>query len=131
MIGTRWRGIWRIATEPQRTSDEYAVWLLTLLDLRPQAGRHQPRRDRHRGAGRPLPSAPALPRLVRDRAADRPLRPRLGLRIRVDNPAEVGADRLLNALAAHREFGGPLIVIDFGTATTFDVVDATAPISAA
>ena len=42
----------------------------------------------------------------------------------MDNPAEVGADRLLNSLAAHREFGGPLIVIDFGTATTFDIVGA-------
>ena len=46
-----------------------------------------------------------------------------GFEIRVDNPAEVGADRLLNALAGHRRFGGPLIIVDFGTATTFDVVD--------
>jgi type III pantothenate kinase len=41
----------------------------------------------------------------------------------MDNPEEVGADRLLNALAAHRRYTGPLVVIDFGTATTFDVVD--------
>lgn len=46
-----------------------------------------------------------------------------GFEILVDRPREVGADRLLNALAAHRRYGGPLIVIDFGTATTFDVVD--------
>jgi type III pantothenate kinase len=46
-----------------------------------------------------------------------------GFDIRVVNPAEVGADRLLNTLAAHRRFGGPLIIVDFGTATTFDVVD--------
>jgi type III pantothenate kinase len=46
-----------------------------------------------------------------------------GFEIRVVNPAEVGADRLLNTLAAHRNFGGPLIIVDFGTATTFDVVD--------
>src|SRR6202042_1023625 len=46
-----------------------------------------------------------------------------GFEIRVDNPNEVGADRLLNTLAAHRRFGGPLIIVDFGTATTFDVVD--------
>jgi type III pantothenate kinase len=46
-----------------------------------------------------------------------------GFAIKVDNPEEVGADRLLNALAGHRRYGGPLIVIDFGTATTFDVVD--------
>jgi type III pantothenate kinase len=42
----------------------------------------------------------------------------------MDNPEEVGADRLLNALAAHNHYGGPLVVVDFGTATTFDVVDA-------
>ena len=47
-----------------------------------------------------------------------------GFEIKVDSPAEVGADRLLNALAAHQRYAGPLIVIDFGTATTFDVVDA-------
>jgi type III pantothenate kinase len=46
-----------------------------------------------------------------------------GFKIKVDNPEEVGADRLLNALAGHHRFGGPLIVVDFGTATTFDVVD--------
>jgi type III pantothenate kinase len=45
-----------------------------------------------------------------------------GFEIRVDRPDEVGADRLLNALGAHRRFGGPLVVVDFGTATTFDVV---------
>jgi type III pantothenate kinase len=46
-----------------------------------------------------------------------------GFEIKMDNPDEVGADRLLNALAGHRKYGGPLVVIDFGTATTFDVVD--------
>ena len=68
-----------------------------------------------------------LRRLCRDWFAVEPLiaraDARLGLRHQVDNPNEVGADRLLNALAAHRRFGGPLIVVDFGTATTFDVVD--------
>jgi type III pantothenate kinase len=48
-----------------------------------------------------------------------------GFEIRIDNPDEVGADRLLNALSGHRRFGGPMIVVDFGTATTFDVVDHT------
>lgn len=46
----------------------------------------------------------------------------LGLRLRVDRPSEVGADRLLNSLAAFKLFGGPIIVLDFGTATTFDCV---------
>jgi type III pantothenate kinase len=47
-----------------------------------------------------------------------------GFDIRVDQPNEVGADRLLNALSSHQKYGGPLVVIDFGTATTFDVVDS-------
>ena len=45
-----------------------------------------------------------------------------GVRIALDNPREAGADRIVNAVAAHRLYGGPLIVIDFGTATTFDVI---------
>ena len=68
-----------------------------------------------------------LRRLCRDWFAIEPLIARStldwGFEIKVDNPDEVGADRLLNALAGHRRFGGPLIVVDFGTATTFDVVD--------
>ena len=45
-----------------------------------------------------------------------------GVRIALENPREVGADRVVNAAAAHRLYGGPLIVIDFGTATTLDAV---------
>ena len=47
----------------------------------------------------------------------------LGITIHVKNVEEVGADRLVNALAAHERYGGPLIIVDFGTATTFDVID--------
>ena len=121
--GTGWRGNWRIATDPQRTSDEYAVWLLSLLTL---AGL---RREDVRGAvvGTVVPAALYhLRRLCRDWFEVEPLVVRSnldwGFDIRVDNPAEVGADRLLNALAAHARYRGPLVVIDFGTATTFDVV---------
>ena len=121
--GTAWRGNWRIATDPQRTSDEYAVWLLSLLTL---AGL---RREDVRGAvvGTVVPAALYhLRRLCRDWFEVEPLVVRSnldwGFDIRVDNPAEVGADRLLNALAAHARYRGPLVVIDFGTATTFDVV---------
>ena len=49
-----------------------------------------------------------------------------GIAIRVDNPQEVGADRIINCVAAHERFGGPTIIVDFGTATTFDVVTADA-----
>ena len=123
--GACWRGIWRIATDPQRTSDEYAVWLLTLLQ---HAGLQ---RTDVAGAviGTVVPAALYhLRRLVRDWFEVEPLIARStlhwGFAIRVDTPTEVGADRLLNALASHRRYGGPLVVIDFGTATTFDVVDA-------
>jgi type III pantothenate kinase len=122
--GGKWRATWRIATEPQRTSDEYAVWLLSLLQ---QEGL---RRGDVDGAviGTVVPAALYhLRRLVRDWFAVEPLvaRARLnwGFAIRLDNPEEVGADRLLNALAGQRKYGGPLVVIDLGTATTFDVVD--------
>jgi type III pantothenate kinase len=121
--GRGWRGTWRIATEPQRTSDQYAVWLLSLLDL---AGLT---RGEVNAAviGTVVPAALYhLRRLVRDWFEVEPLVARStldwGFDIRVDNPEEVGADRLLNALAAHRRYQGPLVVIDFGTATTFDVV---------
>ncbi len=122
--GARWRGTWRIATDPQRTSDEYAVWLLTLLD------HARIEREWVRGAviGTVVPAALYhLRRLCREWFAVEPLVARShldwGFPIKVDQPEEVGADRLLNALAAHQRYRGPLVVIDFGTATTFDVVD--------
>ena len=49
---------------------------------------------------------------------------RPGMPVLVDNPAELGADRLVNAIAAFERYGGPCIVVDFGTATTFDVISA-------
>ncbi len=122
--GREYRGIWRIATEPQRTSDEYAVWLLSLFQI---TGRS--RQDITAAViGTVVPAALYhLRRLVRDWFEVEPLiaRPSLdwGFDIKVDRPEEVGADRLLNALAAHAAYAGPLVVIDFGTATTFDVVD--------
>ena len=121
---THWCGTWRIATDPQRTSDEYAVWLLTLLThvgLKPA--------DIDRAViGTVVPAALYhLRRRCRDWVHAEPLVARAnldwGFDIKVEQPQEVGADRLLNSLAAHRHFGGPLVVVDFGTATTFDVVD--------
>ena len=119
-----WVGSWRIRTEPQRTSDEYAVWLLTLLT---HVGIR--REDVSRAViGTVVPAALYhLRRLCREWFSVEPLVARAsldwGFEIKVDQPNEVGADRLLNALAGHRNFGGPLIVVDFGTATTFDVVN--------
>jgi type III pantothenate kinase len=122
--GEHWRGNWRIATDPQRTSDEYAVWLLALL------GHTGLRGEKVKAAviGTVVPAALYhLRRLCRDWFEVEPLIARAtldwGFEIKVDNPEEVGADRLLNALAAHQKYKGPLVVVDFGTATTFDIVD--------
>jgi len=123
--GTEWRGRWRIATDPERTSDEYAVWLLALM----QHAGLKPADIRQCAIGTVVPAALYnLRRLSRDWFGVEPLVARAsldwGFAIEVDRPQEVGADRLLNALAAHRHYRGPLIVIDLGTATTFDVVSA-------
>ena len=123
--GTRWAGNFRIATEAQRTSDEYAVWLMALLALRGIP----PREVDAAVIGTVVPAALYhLRRLCRDWFEVEPLIARStlhwGFDIQVDTPSEVGADRLVNALAAHERYRGPLVVIDFGTATTFDVVDA-------
>ena len=120
-----WRGIWRISTDIQRTSDEYAVWLLALLSYQGL----EPRQIDRVVIGTVVPAALYnLRRLSRDWFRTEPLVATIGLdwgfAVNMDQPGEVGVDRLLNGLGAHRIHGGPLIVIDFGTATTFDVVDA-------
>ena len=122
--GHHWVGRWRISTNAQRTSDEYAVWLLTLLN---QAGI---KRELITAAviGTVVPAALYdMRRLCRDWLDVEPLIANAtldwGFDIKVDNPNEVGADRLLNTLAGHKQYGGPAVVIDFGTATTFDVMD--------
>ncbi|MBX6374761.1 MAG: type III pantothenate kinase [Acetobacteraceae bacterium] len=122
--GREWRGRWRLAMRADRTSDEYAVWLLALL----QHSGLKPEDIRRCVLGTVVPAALYnLRRLAREWFHCEPLvaRPEVnwGFAIKVLNPEEVGADRLLNALASHHHYRGPLIVIDFGTATTFDVVD--------
>ncbi|HTJ91101.1 MAG TPA: type III pantothenate kinase [Acidocella sp.] len=124
--GTEWRGAWRLATSAQRTSDEYGVWLEALLT---RAG-ITPGQINRAVIGTVVPAALYhLRRLCRDWFDVEPLVAEAsldwGFAIKVDHPGEVGADRLLNALAAHNHYGGPLVVVDFGTATTFDVVDAS------
>jgi type III pantothenate kinase len=120
------RARWRIATDPRRTADQYAVWLHQLLQLE--------------GHGRDAVSAviigTVVPRalhnlevlatkyfgvepVIAGRGAAE-----WGIELDVAEPKSVGADRALNAIAAHAIHEGDLIVIDFGTATTFDVVDA-------
>ena len=119
-------GEWRISTKPQRTADEYAVWLDHLMNLKGI--------DRRNFQAAIISTVvPAtlfnLKGLCCNYFNIQPLvvgadTVNLGMRVLIDNPEEVGADRLVNAVAAHDEYGGPLIVIDFGTATTFDIVDA-------
>src|SRR6476659_7575848 len=119
------RARWRIATDPRRTADQYAVWLHQLIELE------------------------GLPRDVVDAVIVGTVVPRAqhnlevlaskyfkvealiagqcgaeyGIGLDVEEPKSVGADRALNAIADHALHEGDLIVIDFGTATTFDVVD--------
>ncbi|MFI4987295.1 MAG: type III pantothenate kinase [Alphaproteobacteria bacterium] len=119
------RGVWRAATDAGRTADEYVVWLDQLLALSnlkrseidrtiiasvvPEADFNLVRLATHYFHSKPI--------VVGDPGVD------LGCRALVDRPEEVGADRLLNTVAAYDRYKPPLIVVDFGTATTFDVVD--------
>jgi type III pantothenate kinase len=108
----------RVGTEAERTGDELAVLLRGLFDL-----------DGLRGICL-ASSVPALVRSYEDfaqRWAQAPLLvvgpgTRTGIAIRYDDPREVGADRIVNAVAGKERYGAPCIVVDFGTSTNFDVV---------
>jgi type III pantothenate kinase len=118
----KWR--WRISTDGQRTADEYAVWLHQLMQLE---GVERSLIDAAIIATVVPPTLFNLQRLCRKYFNVEALvvaigSINLGLRIDLPNPAEVGADRLVNAVAAHAVHPGNLIIVDFGTATTFDVV---------
>lgn len=122
--GKSWSGIWRLATSTQRTSDEYGVWLEALL----RRAKISPQDITGAVIGTVVPAALYhLRRLCREWFETEPLVARSsvnwGFMIKTNNPDNVGADRLLNALAAHHHYKGPAVVVDFGTATTFDVVD--------
>jgi len=124
--GDELRGSWRAATNPNRTADEYAVWLIQLMAMSGLA----PTDIDATIIGSVVPEATFnLVRLCQHYFASEPLmvgRPDcfLGIGIDVDMPEEqVGADRVANAVAAQDRYQPPLIVLDFGTATTFDVVD--------
>ena len=124
--GESWIFEWRIATDAARTGDEYAVWFHQLLgmvkltfadvtgcvissvvpqsifNLRNLARRH----------------LSVEPIIVGEDAVD------VGIEVKIENPGQVGADRLVTTLGAVQCYDGPLIIIDSGTATTFDVVSA-------
>jgi type III pantothenate kinase len=117
---------WRIATDARRTADEYAVWLHQLLAL----GAHDPKAIRAVAIATVVPRAlHNLTVLAEKYFGQTPLiagRAPMdwGIELDVVEPATVGADRVVNVIAAHKLHDGDLIVIDFGTATTFDVVDS-------
>ncbi|MFC7498064.1 type III pantothenate kinase [Enterovirga sp. GCM10030262] len=119
------RARWRIATDPRRTADEYAVWLHQLLALEGYAA----------GDVTAVIVATVVPKALHNLqvlaskyfrvealiAGEAPAE--WGVALDVVEPKTVGADRVLDAIAAHALHPGDLIVVDFGTATTLDVVD--------
>jgi len=123
--GREIRARWRIATDARRTGDEYAVWLSQLLAIEgieraaitgmivssvvPRARHNLEVLGEKYFGGTPV--------FAGEGAAQ------WGIEIDVDEPSSLGADRAVNAIAAHARHGGDLIVVDFGTATTFDAVD--------
>lgn len=126
MEGQEVRGRWRATSDPRRTADEYIVWLGQLMKLDGfaleavdgvmvsnvvPAARYNLQRLCERHFGGP-------PTTVKEAAAGFPIE------IRLTRPENIGDDRICNAIGAHARFPGALIILDFGTATTFDVVAA-------
>ena len=116
---------WRIATDPRRTADEYAVWLMQLLNIDGCSA----------SAIKTVIIASVVPRaihnlevLARKYFQVEPLIAGEGaaaykFEIDIEDPRSLGADRAINTIAAHAKYPGDAIVIDFGTATTLDAVD--------
>ncbi len=117
---------WKIKTERGKTCDEYAVILLTLLDY---ADLDREKITRAILSSVVPPLTPIFQKVCGDLFGFRPLTVGPGLKtgmpILYETPQEVGADRIVASVAAFSRFGGPCIVLDFGTATTFDVVSAS------
>lgn len=115
---------WRISTVRERTADEYAAALIQLMSLKGFSQTDVGDAVISSVVPQALPPLKSMCRELFD-CEPRVVCENLDVTIRVAiaNPAEVGADRLVNAVAAQARYGGPLIIVDFGTATTFDVVD--------
>lgn len=122
--GKDWVIEWRIATDSTRTADEYAVWFHQLLEMQGLSFKDisdcvistvvpQGLFNMRNLARRHLNIDPII---VGEEGVD------IGIGVRIDNPEQVGADRLVTALGAVQRYDGPLIIVDSGTATTFDVV---------
>ncbi len=123
--GREIKGRWRIATDPRRTADEYAVWLIQLLTIE----------GYRRSDVTSVIVSTVVPRATHNLqvlaekyfkttaliAGQSPVE--WGMAIDVQEPQSLGADRAVNAIAAHALHSGDLIVVDFGTASTFDWID--------
>lgn len=121
--GQDWKAQWRSATDSTRTADDYAVWLSQLMAMHgltldaidaciistvvPQSLFHQRNLARRYLQVEPLVIGENV---------------EIGIEVRLPKPSEVGADRLVNAVGAIGKYQGPLVIIDSGTATTFDIV---------
>jgi type III pantothenate kinase len=122
--GARFIATWRIATDHKRTADEYFVWLSSLMMLTKTTAHVT-----EVIISSTVPRVVFNLRVLCNRYFDcRPLvvgKPECALPVapRVDQGTTVGPDRLVNTVGSHDRHGGDLIVVDFGTATTFDVVD--------
>ncbi|MGW8380937.1 type III pantothenate kinase [Streptomyces sp. ODS28] len=121
---------WRISTDARRTADELAVLLQGLMGMHPLLGEELGDNIEGIAICSTVPSVlHELREVTRRYYGDIPavlVEPgvKTGVPILMDNPKEVGADRIINALAAVELYGGPCVVVDFGTATTFDAVSA-------
>lgn len=117
------RATWRLSTDVHKLEDEYAVICRNLLSMKDLAFEDI---DHAIISSSVPPLVTTFDELCQRYFKVQPLVVgpgiKTGVRISIDNPREVGADRVVNAAAAHRLYGGPLIVIDFGTATTLDAV---------
>lgn len=116
---------WRLATARERTADEYGILAKQLVG---NALNQSLEGAIVASVVPPLNSALAF--MIQKYFGIEPMfvEPgvKTGIAIHVDNPQEVGADRIVNCAAAHHAYGGPTVIVDFGTATTFDVVTANA-----
>lgn len=130
--GDEFVGTWRMITATRKTSDEYGVFILTLLRTKGI----DPEKIADVIISSVVPNI--MYSLVNGVKKYLNVNPMLiepgiktGIRIQTENPKEVGADRICDVVAAYYIYGGPAIVIDFGTATTFDYVDEMGTFSAA
>ena len=116
---------WRVTTHRSQTADEYGVLFVNLFEMNGMS----PSQVHHIIISSVVPPVEGTLRQVCETYFH--LQPifvepgiKTGMPVLVDNPTELGADRLVNAVAAFERYGGPCVVVDFGTATTFDVVSA-------